>query len=35
MAARPGPLRFRLNDVDDIGETMRRIIIDEDERAGQ
>jgi hypothetical protein len=35
MAARPGPLRFRLSDVDDIGETMRRIILDEDEKAGQ
>lgn len=29
MAARPGPLRFRLSDVEDVGETMRRIIIDE------
>jgi hypothetical protein len=35
VAARPGPLRFRLTDVDEVGETMRRIIIDEDEKAAQ
>lgn len=29
MAARPGPLRFRMGDVEDMGETMRRIIIEE------
>ena len=29
MAARPGPLRFRISDVEDMGETMRRIIIEE------
>ena len=29
MAARPGPPSFRLSDVDEVGETFRRIIIDE------
>lgn len=29
MATRPGPLRFRLTDVGDVGETIRRIIIGE------